>query len=123
MTELLGASWCYCSAAWFGAAGVWGYRHEGSPSAGSVPRRVPEALSLNGLSVPAYVSVMGCDNTEIGRSHLIGLTSIGQHAWQLGWLAARILVEIAAGAPNPATTRKLDPALVLRRTTSQARSM
>ncbi|WP_307611311.1 LacI family DNA-binding transcriptional regulator [Pseudarthrobacter sp. W1I19] len=76
---------------------------------------VMEALAAHGLSVPGDVAVVGCDNIEVAASPLIGLTSIDQHAGELGRLAAQAMLDRAAGTSGPAVTRKLEPALMVRR--------
>jgi DNA-binding LacI/PurR family transcriptional regulator len=76
---------------------------------------VMEALAGSGLSVPGDVAVVGCDNIELGASPLIGLTSIDQHARELGREAARAMLDRIAGTAGPERTRKLEPVLMVRR--------
>jgi DNA-binding LacI/PurR family transcriptional regulator len=83
---------------------------------------IMEALAAHGLSVPGDVAIVGCDNIEVAASPLIGLTSIDQHAAELGRLAAQAMLERAAGTSGPAVTHKLEPALMVRRSSSQASS-
>ncbi|RDV11215.1 LacI family transcriptional regulator [Arthrobacter sp. RT-1] len=81
---------------------------------------IMEALASHGLSVPHDVAVMGCDNIEVAASPLIGLTSIDQHARELGQLAAQVMLERIGGTAGPAVTRKLDPVLLVRRSSDPA---
>ena len=76
---------------------------------------IMEALAAAGLAVPGDVAIVGCDNIEVAASPLIGLTSIDQHASELGRTAAQVMLERIAGFSGPAVTRKLEPALLVRR--------
>jgi DNA-binding LacI/PurR family transcriptional regulator len=78
---------------------------------------VMEALSSHGVDVPGEVAVIGCDNTEMAASPLIGLTSIDEQARELGRIAAGVMLERLAGDTGPAITRKLNPTLLVRRST------
>lgn len=75
---------------------------------------IMEALAAHGLSVPADVAVVGCDNIEVAASPLIGLTSIDQHAHDLGRLAAQVMLARIGGHTGPARVEKLRPSLVVR---------
>jgi len=81
---------------------------------------IMEALASHGLSVPGDVAIVGCDNIEVAASPLIGLTSIDQHAGQLGRLAAQAMLDRIGGTAGPATTKKLEPALMVRRSSGPA---
>jgi DNA-binding LacI/PurR family transcriptional regulator len=63
---------------------------------------------------------VGCDSIEVAASPLIGLTSIDQHAGGLGPVAAQVMLERVAGTAGPAVTRKLEPALLVRRSSDPA---
>jgi DNA-binding LacI/PurR family transcriptional regulator len=76
-----------------------------------------EALAAHGVSVPGDVAIVGCDNIETAASPLVGLTSIDQHAGELGRLAAQVMLDRVAGGSGPAVTRKLEPVLLVRRST------
>lgn len=78
---------------------------------------VMAALSAHGVDVPGHVAVMGCDNTDVAASPLIGLTSIDEQARELGRIAAGVMLDRLAGGDGPASTRRLDPTLVVRRST------
>lgn len=75
---------------------------------------IMEAIATHGLRVPDDVAIVGCDNIELAASPLIGLTSIDQHAGELGRVAAQVMLDRLAGSAGPAVTRKLEPALVVR---------
>ncbi|WP_056596128.1 MULTISPECIES: LacI family DNA-binding transcriptional regulator [Micrococcaceae] len=84
---------------------------------------VMEALAGAGLRVPEDMAVVGCDNIEVAASPLIGLTSIDQHPGELGRLAARAMldrIDGAGGVGVPAVSRKLEPALLVRRSSDPA---
>ncbi|GAB5077905.1 LacI family DNA-binding transcriptional regulator [Arthrobacter sp. AD-310] len=81
---------------------------------------IMEALAAHGLSVPGDVAVVGCDNIELGASPLIGLTSIDQHARKLGRVAAQAMLDRIAGTAGPEVTRKLEPVLMVRRSSDPA---
>jgi DNA-binding LacI/PurR family transcriptional regulator len=81
---------------------------------------VMEALAAHGVSVPHDVAMVGCDNIEFAASPLIGLTSIDQHAGELGRIAARVMLDRIAGTTGPSKTRKLEPALMIRRSSDPA---
>lgn len=76
---------------------------------------IMEALAAAGLSIPGDMAIVGCDNIRVAASPLIGLTSIDQHARELGRIAAHVMLERIAGLTGPAVTRKLEPALLVRR--------
>ena len=79
-----------------------------------------EALASRGIAVPGDVAVMGCDNIEVAASPLIGLTSIDQHAGELGRVGARLMLERLDGRTGPAVVEKLAPSLVVRNSTVPA---
>jgi DNA-binding LacI/PurR family transcriptional regulator len=81
---------------------------------------IMEALASRGLSVPGDMAIVGCDNIEVAASPLIGLTSIDQHAGKLGRLAAGAMLERIAGSAGPGTILKLEPALMVRRSSDPA---
>jgi DNA-binding LacI/PurR family transcriptional regulator len=60
----------------------------------------------------------GRPNIEVAASPLIGLTSIDQHAGELGRVAAQVMLDRLAGSAGPAVTRKLEPVLVIRRSSA-----
>lgn len=79
---------------------------------------VMEALQAHGLAVPEDMAVVGCDNIEVAASPLVGLTSLDQHARDLGRVAAQVMLDRLDGAGGPAVTRRLEPDLVVRRSSA-----
>lgn len=79
---------------------------------------VMEALQAHGLAVPDDMAVVGCDNIEVAASPLIGLTSIDQHARELGRVAAQAILARLDGRSGPPVTCKLAPELLVRRSSA-----
>lgn len=76
------------------------------------------ALKARGLSVPNDVSVIGYDNSPLAKSRYLDLTSIDNRSDLVGVATARrLLARIGDPALQPEQTL-IEPALVLRRTTS-----
>lgn len=74
---------------------------------------VMEVLVAHGLAVPDDVASPGRDSIEMATSPLIGMTSIKQHAEELGRTAAGVMPKWLAGESVPASTRGLEPTLVV----------
>ncbi|MFF3063996.1 LacI family DNA-binding transcriptional regulator [Oerskovia sp. NPDC057915] len=71
-----------------------------------------------GLDVPGDLSVVGVDGHDLGE--LVGLTTIGQDAYQQGADASMLLMEMINGAPVPESLT-YPTHLVRRSSTSQPR--
>ncbi len=71
-----------------------------------------------GLDVPGDLSVIGVDGHDLGE--LVGLTTIGQDAYQQGADASMLLMEMINGAPVP-DSLTYPTHLVRRSSTSQPR--
>jgi DNA-binding LacI/PurR family transcriptional regulator len=85
---------------------------------------VLDALGSRGLPVPGAVSVVGYDNTELAATQLVGLTSIDLHARELGRLAASaMLSRLDSGEEREPQRIRIDPVLVVRKTTARASSV
>src|SRR5690606_37086557 len=71
-----------------------------------------------GLRVPEDLSVVGGDGHDLGG--LVGLTTIAQDAYQQGFDAALLLLDMINGAPVPESLT-YPPELVRRRSTAPPR--
>ena len=67
-----------------------------------------------GLDVPRDLSVIGVDGHDLGE--LVGLTTIGQDAYQQGADASMLLMEMINGAPVPESLTY--PTRLVRRTST-----
>ena len=67
-----------------------------------------------GLDVPGDLSVIGVDGHDLGE--LVGLTTIGQDAYQQGADASMLLMEMINGAPVPESLTY--PTHLVRRTST-----
>lgn len=74
-------------------------------------------LSRNHVRVPEEVSLVSYDNTEIAGYYPLPLTSVEQHAYDMGWKATEVLLNLILhpeGAGGPGSIRVL-PDLVVRK--------
>ncbi|MFQ6171810.1 LacI family DNA-binding transcriptional regulator [Oryzobacter sp. R7] len=78
-------------------------------------------LEAEGVAVPGEVSVVGCDDSQIARLDLVGLTSVRQAVDELGATAVELLAARIADPGTPAVVRRLGASLEVRRTTGPAR--
>jgi DNA-binding LacI/PurR family transcriptional regulator len=84
--------------------------------------RLIERLEAAGLSVPADVSLVGFDGIPVGALARIALTTVAQPADDLARQAVALLLNrIDRGYEAPPEQRRLEPALVLRRSTAPPR--
>ncbi len=79
-------------------------------------------LRSAGVKVPQEMSVIGFDDSQVARLELIGLTSIRQPIDRFGDAAVAMLVERIEGRTTGTIVQRLDPELVVRRTTAPASS-
>ena len=77
-----------------------------------------EAIYERGLKAPDDVAVVGFDDISFARLHLVQLTTVAQPKYDIGAIAARMLLE-RIGDPSvgrPSQKVVLPPKLVIRRT-------
>ncbi|GGN73138.1 transcriptional regulator [Actinoplanes lobatus] len=75
-----------------------------------------------GLQVPADLSVVGYDNVPMAAWAATALTTVDQHVQTMAGTAARMLLDLAQGAPVPMTRIDLVTELVVRESTAAPRS-
>ena len=86
----------------------------------SIAMGVLEAARVQGIAVPAQLSVAGFDDVPLSGSRLINLTTIHNSAKEMARTACRRLVErIRTGALTP-PTRDVMPTRLVRRDTTAA---
>ncbi|MFF1830092.1 LacI family DNA-binding transcriptional regulator [Paenarthrobacter sp. NPDC058040] len=76
------------------------------------------AIKARGLSVPADISVIGYDNSPLAKSRYLDLTSIDNRSDVVGMDAARRLLARLEDPDLEPERTLIEPALVLRTTTS-----
>lgn len=76
-----------------------------------------KAIQLRGLRVPDDISVIGFDGITLGEMVYPELTTIAQPIYDMGAIAARMLVKLIENIPLESTHYKLDVQLVERSTT------
>jgi LacI family transcriptional regulator len=78
------------------------------------------AFSEAGLEVPEDLSVVGYDNIPVSALPQISLTTVDQSGFEMGSLAAELLLERIQGRQD-AVSRLVQPRLIARRTTAPIR--
>jgi DNA-binding LacI/PurR family transcriptional regulator len=81
------------------------------------------AIKEQGLSVPDDISVVGFDDVREAAYHLPSLTTVRQPLRKMGEVAARTLIERLEGATDYPAEISVDPELVVRESTGEARSV
>lgn len=76
-----------------------------------------KAIQLRGLRVPDDISVIGFDGITLGEMVYPELTTIAQPIYDMGAIAARMLVKQIENVPLESTHYKLDVQLIERSTT------
>lgn len=67
-----------------------------------------------GLSIPGDIAIVGYDNVEIARLHEPPLTTVNMQMQEMGWHAARRLVEIIENGATPALCIRMAPEIIVR---------
>jgi LacI family transcriptional regulator len=84
--------------------------------------RLMEALEALGHGVPEDVSVVGFDGVALGGLSRIGLTTVAQPTGELASIGTEMLMSRIDRGPQPAPSqRRLEPHLVVRRSTAPAK--
>jgi LacI family transcriptional regulator len=80
-----------------------------------------QQLQKNGVRVPDEMTVVGYDNLSLAELMTPPLTTVSQHASQLGSKSAQMLLELLNG--NTPSTAVLAPTLITRGTSAKPREM
>jgi LacI family transcriptional regulator len=80
---------------------------------------VLSGLQEAGIKVPEDLSIVGYDNVFAGSLPSVGLTTVDQAGFEMGSLAAELLVERIQGR-HEAVNKLVQPRLVLRKTVAPA---
>ena len=80
-----------------------------------------DAMARAGVAVPADLSVVGYDDSQLARLSHVGLTSVAQDVDRMATLAVERAVARLDSADQEQTDSVLPPHLVVRRTTAPPR--
>lgn len=78
-----------------------------------------DVVERRGLDVPDDISVVGFDNTSLAALNHIGLTTIDQPRYEMGAVAATMLID-AINDRGALSDVSMSPSLIVRRTTARA---
>ena len=77
-----------------------------------------EAARLRGLRVPEDLSIVGFDDTQVARFASPPLTTVRQPLWEMGGVALRTALRLAAGDKLDSHHVELATELVVRQSTA-----
>ena len=81
------------------------------------------AVLARGLSIPGDIAIVGYDDIRFAATSLVPLTSVRNPAYDLGYHAAKLLIEEATdGAHHEHQNVLLEPELIVRASTVAATS-
>jgi DNA-binding LacI/PurR family transcriptional regulator len=80
-----------------------------------------QAAEQAGLTVPEGMSIIGYDNSPVGRTSYLGLTTVAQDTRRLTEISVQRLIEGIENPARPHTETVLPPRLITRSTTGPAR--
>ena len=84
--------------------------------------RVAEAVKAAGRSIPRDIRILGVDNLVERYKQPCRLSSIALDFERFGWLAARMLFDLASGRVKPPANVSLVPRFVVRRDSTRSLS-
>jgi DNA-binding LacI/PurR family transcriptional regulator len=79
---------------------------------------VRDALQMHGLRIPQDVSLVGYNDTHLGRLLYQGLTTISQPGREMGMQAAGLVMARLRDADRPAQNVVVPPSLIVRQSTA-----
>jgi LacI family transcriptional regulator len=79
-----------------------------------------QALVQHGVRVPDDVSLVGYDDVPFGKQLSVPLTSVRRPHYEMGAMAAELLLAVVSGRPPPRRHIVFDPELVVRSSTGPA---
>jgi LacI family transcriptional regulator len=79
-----------------------------------------QALLQYGVRVPGDISLVGYDDVPFGKQLSVPLTSVRRPHYEMGAMAAKLLLAAVSGDPLPRRHVVFDPELVVRSSTATA---
>jgi LacI family transcriptional regulator/LacI family repressor for deo operon, udp, cdd, tsx, nupC, and nupG len=74
-----------------------------------------EAIAARGLKIPKQIAIVGFDELPLSSVFNPPLTVVRQPAYEVGKYAAELLLKRIEDAKRPATSLKLMPELIIRK--------
>jgi len=84
---------------------------------------VIEVLKRNGINVPKDVSIVGYDDISFSSYHTPKLTTVHQPTYEVGQMSTKILLDIISGVDRRVKHIKIEPSIVIRKTTRRIGSI